>query len=303
MSLGRHVPDVLRRPAVVAGTAIALTAGAATAVVAADTPESRPAPPVPATSVAPGPPNVVPSGPEAGRNDVRRSGRDPFGGGTSDRRAAERSAAARVVADVRRRTAAIRAATATPATTPRRRATTPTRATTTTTTTARATTTSTPAAAPRRTWRIDRVDVRVSREGRVARLRRDVARLTLLPTPRRPAVLYLGLLADRRTAAFAVPAGARVTGGRCRPSRAACTHVHVRAGRRARLALPDGDVLVRVVRVRTARVRTATAARRHRARESAAGRCLLTALGMLDGRYSVRRGTLRLSRPPERCAS
>lgn len=203
---------------------------------------------------------------------------------------------------MRRRTAEIRAAAAKPASTPGRSTTAPAPAPTTTTTTARATPAAR-AAAPRRTWRIDRVDVRVSPEGRVARLRRDVARLTLLPTPRRPAVLYLGLLADRRTAAFAVRAGARVTGGRCRPSRTTCTHVHVRAGRRARLVLPDGDVLVRVVRVRSARVRSATTARRHRARESSAGRCLLTSLGMLDGRYSVRRGTLGRLAAPQECAS
>lgn len=221
-------------------------------------------------------------------------GGDPFGSGKAPAAAvastpaavrAARAAAAPAAAAARRSAAAVRA---------------------TTTALARAATTpaavAKPASGRTRRWIVDAVDLRASRAGRVAHARRDVPRLSLLPSARRPSAMFAGLLKDRRTVALLVGAGAKVRGGRCRPTRTACTMLMLKPGRRARITDPrNGTVTVRVVRVRHATVTDPAAARAARRRESPAGRCLLTSLGLVDGAFSARQGTLRWSRPPEDC--
>jgi hypothetical protein len=59
----------------------------------------------------------------------------------------------------------------------------------------------------------------------------DVARLTPLPSIEDPFFVFLGVLDDHKTAVFLVDASATPTGdGRCKPSRAECATIHMKAG-------------------------------------------------------------------------
>ncbi|HEX2105179.1 MAG TPA: hypothetical protein VHF51_16110 [Solirubrobacteraceae bacterium] len=60
---------------------------------------------------------------------------------------------------------------------------------------------------------------------------RNVARLTALPSATHPAVAYLGVLGDGKTAAFLVSSKASASGnGECKPSAADCRTIELRSG-------------------------------------------------------------------------
>ena len=124
------------------------------------------------------------------------------------------------------------------------------------------------------------VDVRIGRDGSL-RTRRDIARLSPLPSAEDPFFVFLGVAADGETALFLVSSDATVTGdGTCRPSPEACERVELKAGQTEffDVTTPTGETaqyqldLVNVRRVRSSDTATAAAAR---ARESAAGRRVL----------------------------
>lgn len=225
--------------------------------------------------VAPDPPGVTAATAADARRATRSSG-DPFAGGTAAPQAAATGAPASRTA---RTTAATpKGSVVRAATTALGRAATSTAASATT--------------APQR-YVTDTVDLRASRVGHVAHARRDVARLSLLPSAARPVAMYAGVLKDRRTVALLVGAGATVRGGTCKPSRTSCSMLLLRAGKRARIADPhSGVVAIRVVAVHRRSTTDARAARAAQRRESPAGRCLLTTMGV-DGAATVVQKALR----------
>ncbi|HET9126377.1 MAG TPA: hypothetical protein VFN65_15970 [Solirubrobacteraceae bacterium] len=142
-------------------------------------------------------------------------------------------------------------------------------------------------AAPRRSWDIYSVDIRIGRWGRLA-THRDPARLTPLPYERAPQVMYLGVTDHGRRAVFALGAGVevRADGKRrslapaCSPSRLDCALVIVPAGERVRLRYVSATgaqrTLILVVRRITTRLtRSAAAARAARDHISGVGLCEL----------------------------
>jgi hypothetical protein len=111
----------------------------------------------------------------------------------------------------------------------------------------------------------------------------DVARLTPLPSSTDPFFVFLGVLADGKTAVFLGSSDATATGdGKCRPSASNCQTIEMKAGDSEYFDLPTGTAgvvqykldLVKIVK-RTAHS-TAVAASK-RARESKAGREALRA--------------------------
>ena len=135
------------------------------------------------------------------------------------------------------------------------------------------------------------VDLRIGRDGDL-RSRKDVARLSPLPSQEDPFFVFLGVAADGETALFLISSDATVTGdGTCRPTPEACDLVEMKAGQTELfdVATPDGQTVkyqlevTAVRRVRSADTASASAAR---ARESAAGRRLLRS-AMSTGQVSV----------------
>ena len=135
------------------------------------------------------------------------------------------------------------------------------------------------------------VDLRIGRDGDL-RSRRDVARLSPLPSQADPFFVFLGVAADGETALFLVSSDATATGdGTCRPTPEACERVEMQAGQTEffDVTTPQGETvqyqldLVAVRRVKAADKASASAAR---ARESSAGRSVLRT-AMSTGQVSV----------------
>ena len=135
------------------------------------------------------------------------------------------------------------------------------------------------------------VDLRIGRDGDL-RIRRDVARLSPLPSQEDPFFVFLGVAADGETALFLVSSDATATGdGTCRPTPEACERVEMKAGQTEffDVTTPQGETVqyqldvVGVRRVQSADTASASAAR---SRESAAGRRVLRS-AMSTGQVSV----------------
>jgi hypothetical protein len=125
-----------------------------------------------------------------------------------------------------------------------------------------------------------RVDLRFGQDGSLT-ARNDVARLSPLPSADDPFFVFMGVLADGKTALFLVSSDAEATGdGTCKPSPDNCERIELQAGETEffDVTTPDGAVvqyqldLVRVSRVKSASAATAASAR---ARESEDGREVL----------------------------
>lgn len=84
-------------------------------------------------------------------------------------------------------------------------------------------------------------EIRLGRPG-VTRTPRTVARLTPMPSTEQPSFVYLGVLADRRTAVFLLSSDVR-TGGqaKCRPDKSICETIELRAGQTAKLEVTGED--------------------------------------------------------------
>jgi hypothetical protein len=124
------------------------------------------------------------------------------------------------------------------------------------------------------------VDLRFGQDGKLAS-RSDVPRLSPLPSVADPFFVFLGVLADGKTALFLVSSDAEATGdGKCLPSPQSCERVEMQAGDTEffDVTAPDGSVkqyqldLVRVARRTQASTAVAAAAR---SRESGDGREVL----------------------------
>jgi len=75
------------------------------------------------------------------------------------------------------------------------------------------------------------VDATMTRAGGRPRTYRGLQRLTPLPSSLNPILVFLGVLADGRTAVFLVSSDAKAQGdGSCKPSRSTCQTVQLKAG-------------------------------------------------------------------------
>jgi hypothetical protein len=107
----------------------------------------------------------------------------------------------------------------------------------------------------------------------------DVARLTALPTPSAPALIYLGLLKRKASmvALFLVQPGAKLEGdGRCLPDPNACHVLKMRAHQSEVVTFGQVRYRLDVAHIQRGHT-TAATAKRLRARESKAGRKALRA--------------------------
>ena len=91
--------------------------------------------------------------------------------------------------------------------------------------------TTTPAE-PKKTYELYELTVRFGPSSDATRPpRKDVKRLHALPSSDEPVLIYLGVLADKKTAVFMVDSGVIAQGdGVCRPSRTNCETIHLKEG-------------------------------------------------------------------------
>ncbi|MGH2896213.1 MAG: hypothetical protein ACRDPM_23495 [Solirubrobacteraceae bacterium] len=88
-----------------------------------------------------------------------------------------------------------------------------------------------------------------------APVKNDIARLTPLPNVMAPQVMFMGVMADGRSAVFALHAGIGHTGpGLCRPDHAHCSAIVLKAGQTEHLSVPSANgghqaLVLRVVKI------------------------------------------------------
>lgn len=153
--------------------------------------------------------------------------------------------------------------------------------------------------APKKLATTYKVDLRFGEAG-AQRVRRDVPRLTALPSSSDPIVVFLGVLGDGKTAVFLVTSDATAQGdGRCKPSRSDCTYVYLRKGQEEYFDVAVGTAglaqyVLKVLDIDKVATSAQRAARSRYRRESKAGRTILRAEVGAHGalRYSAASGTL-----------
>jgi hypothetical protein len=148
----------------------------------------------------------------------------------------------------------------------------------------RSTTPSAPAPRPRTTLTYHAVDLRFGRAGSTPKAQTNIARLTPMPSAKRPGVLFFGVFNGGSSAGFLVANGVRATGSNCTGRTATCSLLRLGAGRKATIGIPDAsgrtlNYTLEVLRIRTVRSTSAAAAREALSRESRAGRCIVSAEG------------------------
>jgi len=126
---------------------------------------------------------------------------------------------------------------------------------------------------------------------------RNLERLKGLPGGS-PKLVYLGLLADQKTAVFLVDASAKIEGdGKCQPSPADCQTLRMKAGDTVFVTLPGGKQYeMDLVKVVTNKTHSAAVAAKARAATASNGRKVLRANLSRVGRYrySKRTGVLKV---------
>jgi len=174
----------------------------------------------------------------------------------------------------------------------------------------------TPPPAPH-TYTYASIDVRFGKAGQTLHAHDDVPRLTPLPGPIKPIVVFMGMRADHQTAVFLVSTDVHAQGdGRCVPSKKLCEAIELQRGQTALLdwAEPDGSVTqyeLDLVDVTLHETTSKALADRAYARTSRAGRRLLDAAarnsaqarsgsagprpGRIPFRYAPRRGVLHIA--------
>jgi hypothetical protein len=189
--------------------------------------------------------------------------------------------------------------TTTAATTPTTPSTSATSTTTTATTTS--TTSSTPAATPAtaqtspQSWTTYGVSVRYGKNAG-APVQSDLARLTLLPSARTPALMFLGVMAGGHQAVFALGSGVTHKGpGLCRPDHDRCSAIVLKAGQTEQLTVPTVDgghqaMILRVVHITGTVTHSRAVALAAYERHSAAGLCDLELADPVS--YSQTKGTI-----------
>lgn len=129
---------------------------------------------------------------------------------------------------------------------------------------------------------------------------REVKRLTGLPGGTNPAVLYLGLSENRRSAVFLVDAAAEVIGdGECDPSPDNCQTLVLEPGETAFLARGENEWQLDLIDITVSKTTDAAAARASRQAVAEGGRRALKRFKGTGGyRYSKATGTVRrIARP------
>ena len=145
--------------------------------------------------------------------------------------------------------------------------------------------------------RLRRVDLRFG-TAIVPPLRRDIVRLTALPSGRTPAVVFLGVTADGRRAVFSLLAGTTVSGdGRCVPRVRACAQLLLAAGQGEVVQAGGVPYRLAVLRIRTETTRSAARARAFARRVSPKGSCVLA----LQQPFVLDDAGLRLLIDTDRC--
>jgi hypothetical protein len=165
--------------------------------------------------------------------------------------------------------------------------------------------TQTPANPPAKTYTTYSVDLRFNEAGKTAKIRRDIARLTALPSSLDPVLVYMGLLADGKTAVFLVNADATPQGdATCKPKKSECTYVYLQEGETEFFDVGSGANIIqyelKVLHIDPHKTTSKSEAKAVYARESKAGRVVLRAasasLGYLH--YASYNGTLKVTPEP-----
>jgi hypothetical protein len=158
---------------------------------------------------------------------------------------------------------------------------------------------------PAKTYTTYSVDLRFNEAGKTAKIRRDIARLTALPSSLDPVLVYMGLLADGKTAVFLVNADATPQGdATCKPKKSECTYVYLQEGETEFFDVGSGaDIIqyeLKVLHIDPHKTTSKSEAKAVYARESKAGRVVLRAasasLGYLH--YASYNGTLKVTPEP-----
>ncbi len=132
-----------------------------------------------------------------------------------------------------------------------------------------------------------RVNLRFGEAGQT-RLRRNVARLSPLPSSTDPFFIFLGVLEDGKTAVFLVSSDAVASGdGKCRPTKDLCETLELKVGDSEffDVAAGTGGVVqyqLDLVSIRRKKASSAKSARASHLRESTAGREYLRAVVAAD---------------------
>jgi hypothetical protein len=140
------------------------------------------------------------------------------------------------------------------------------------------TTASEPVAARPRSWTIYALDVRFGSDP-TAPIRHDLPRLTLLPSPQRPDVMFVGVLDGGRQAAFSIAPGVPHHGaGPCRPRKRFCSVILLAPGQTEVLTITGVNGTPQQARLHVTRIRRTVTHSRAAAvkayhRVSAAGQC------------------------------
>ncbi len=129
-------------------------------------------------------------------------------------------------------------------------------------------------------WTMYSVSVRFGKDLSVP-VKKDVARLTPFPNVMAPQVMFMGVMADGRSAVFALHAGIGHTGpGLCRPSHTHCSAIVLKAGEIEHLSVPIAngghqDQVLRVVTISSSITHSRQAALGAYHRVNDAGQCEL----------------------------
>ena len=139
-------------------------------------------------------------------------------------------------------------------------------------------------AVPEKTYELYSLKVRFGESTSTELPTRTLKRLKALPSSEDAAVIYLGLLKDKKTAVFLVDGAATVQGdGKCLPSASDCQTLQMKRGDTAFIDMPGGDgagdrqFQLDLVKIRTSETTDAKAARRSYAAEARGGRTALRA--------------------------
>jgi hypothetical protein len=148
-----------------------------------------------------------------------------------------------------------------------------------------------------RSWTTYSVSVRIGKDAH-APARTDVARLTPLPSPTQPDVMFMGVTSSGRQAVFTLGAAVGHTGpGLCRPNHKRCAAIMLAAGQTEHLTVPGSGgtsrpLVLRVVRISRSVTHTFKTALDAYERHSAVGLCELAladpvSYDLLDGTVST----------------
>lgn len=150
-----------------------------------------------------------------------------------------------------------------------------------------------------KTYEMYSLQVRFGESTSTALPGRTLKRLTALPSDEDAALIYLGLLKDRKTAVFVVDADAQVSGdGTCRPSPQNCETLEMKRGDTAFVDVSTGEegslpqqYQLDLVKISTKKTTDAEAAKRSYASVAKGGRAALRARVSRVGKFTFDRGT------------